>query len=465
MINKVRETIRRYRMLEGGETVAVAVSGGVDSTVLLRALTEAAKGLSLKLVACHLNHNLRGKESERDFAFARGLAKRLGIRFVGASLGHGELEGSRGGSLQALARDKRYEFLEAAAKRCGARKIALGHTVDDQAETVVMRLIKGSSLTGLSAIPPVRGPFIRPLIETSREEIERFAADEGIDYVLDSSNLSDKYLRNDIRRNLMPLLRREYNPNITATLSRVAAVLRLDDDYMDAAAKKGLEEALVSKERDAVVIDRSVLLGLHPALIHRAFLIAVRSLGPGIGAGLSSAHIDSFLGLASGGRPNGSIDLPGGLRALREYGRIIITAEGIPAPPRFNRTLKIPGTTVIRAAGYSFKAEVVEKSLRGFGEGAWSACFDYEPVMAAGGVRIRQMEPGDRMVQMGMKGRKKLKEIFIDNKVPREKRAVTPVFVAGRDIIWVAGLRQSELFKVGTDTELVLKIGCLKTPA
>ncbi|MBI5902814.1 MAG: tRNA lysidine(34) synthetase TilS [Deltaproteobacteria bacterium] len=464
MIEKVRETIRRYRMCDAGETVAVAVSGGVDSVVLLHALMEAAKGLSLKLVVCHLNHNLRGRESERDLAFVRGLSKRLGLRFAGARLKAGELAGTKGASLQALARTKRYEFLEAVAGRHGAGRIALGHTLDDQAETVVMRLIKGSSLTGLSGIPPVRGPFIRPLIETSREEIEGFAADNGIEYVIDSSNLSDKYLRNDIRHNLMPLLKREYNPNMAATLSRAATALRLDDEYIDSRARAGLEKALVSTGRGPIVIDCEALLRLHPALINRAFLIAARSLGPDAEDGFTSVHIDSFRALVSGERPNASIDLPGGLRAVREYGRVIITASGKKNPRRSVRTLKVPGTTVIRDAGYSFTAEVVEKAPRVFDKEAWSACFDYGAVAEAGGVRIRRMEPGDRMSPMGMKGRKKLKDIFIDAKVPVERRAATPVFAAGHEIIWIAGLRQSELFKVGRDTEQVLRIVCIRRP-
>lgn len=464
MIKKVRDTIRRYRMCDAGETVAVAVSGGADSVVLLHALMEAAKGLALKLVVCHLNHNLRGRESERDLAFVRGLSRRLGLRFAGARLKPGEISGVKGASLQALARTKRYEFLEAVAKRHGAGRIALGHTLDDQAETVVMRLIKGSSLKGLSAIPPVRGPFIRPLIETSREEIEGFAADKGIEYVLDSSNLSAKYLRNDIRRNLMPLLKREYNPNLAATLSRVATALRLDDEYMDACAGKGLKKALVSTAPGTVVIDCEALLRLHPALVHRAFLIAARSLASGAEAAFTSAHIDSFRSLVAGDRPNASIDLPGGLRALREYCRVIITASGRKNPRRFSRTLKVPGTTVLRDAGYSFIAEVVEKAPSNIEGGPWSACFDYGAVVEAGGVRIRRMEPGDRMSPMGMKGRKKLKDIFIDAKVPGERRAQTPVLTAGREIIWVVGLRQSELFKVGGDTKQVLRIGCVKRP-
>lgn len=464
MIKKVRDAIRKYRMCDAGDTVAVAVSGGVDSVVLLHALTEAAKALSLKLVVCHLNHNLRGRESGRDLAFVKGLSKRLGLRFAGARLKAGELSGREGVSLQALARAKRYEFLDAVARRHGARKVALGHTLDDQAETVVMRLIKGSSLKGLSSIPPIRGPFIRPLIETSREEIEGFAADNGIEYVIDSSNLSDKYLRNDIRQNLMPLLKREYNPNIAATLSRVATALRLDDEFMDASARAALKKALLSTGRGPVVIDCAALLSLHPALVNRAFLIAARPLCPDAEAWFTSVHIDSFHALVSGVKPNASIDLPGGLRAVREYGRVIVTAAGKKNPRRSVRTLKVPGTTVIRDAGYSFIAEVVEKAPRNIEAGPWSACFDYGAVAEAGGVRIRQMEPGDRMSPMGMKGSKKLKDIFIDAKVPVERRAATPVFMAGAEIIWVAGLRQSELFKVRKDTERVLRIGCFKRP-
>jgi tRNA(Ile)-lysidine synthase len=212
MISEVfGNTVKKYKMFRRGDTLCVAVSGGGDSTVLLHLLNALKDEFRLTLVVCHLNHNLRGKESERDFQFVKRTARRLGLAYEGKRL---KKSGHREGSLQEWARVKRYEFLEEAAKKYGARRVALGHSMDDQAETVLMRLIKGSGLKGLTGMDPVRGIFIRPLIGLNRKEIERYAREKDIKYVIDSSNKSKKYLRNRLRLELIPFIEKGYNPNI-----------------------------------------------------------------------------------------------------------------------------------------------------------------------------------------------------------------------------------------------------------
>ncbi len=264
ILNRVRETARSHGMLRKGDCVLAAVSGGADSVVMLHMLCALRDELRLRLVVFHLNHNLRGREAERDFNFVRRLCARLGLPFEGRKLRAGELGK---GSVQEAAREARYRHMEDAAKKHGARRIALGHTLDDQAETVLMRLVKGAAGAGLAGIPPVRGPFIRPLIEASRAEVEAFARENNIGFVTDSSNLVPKYLRNDIRLNLIPYLKKNYNPNIVSALVRLASTLRQDTEFIDSQAEAALPKVLIGRSRGTVVLDRVALTGLHSALL------------------------------------------------------------------------------------------------------------------------------------------------------------------------------------------------------
>lgn len=451
MIDKVRDAIERHGMLQRGATVIVAVSGGADSAVLLHLLNRLKEELSLKLVVCHLNHNLRGRESTRDMSFVKALAAKLGLRFAGKTLAKGELKGA--GSLQDAAREKRYAFLEETARKYRAEKVALGHTMDDQAETVLMRLLKGSSLKGLSGIAFVRGPYVRPLLDVPRKEIEEYAAANGVAYVTDSSNLTDKYLRNDIRLNLIPYLRKNYNPNIIETLARTASALASDNDYLERETRRVLPEAVLDRKKDRIMLDRERLAVLHEAISARLFLAAVGHIDKN--ADISSVHVESFRNVVKGKKPNATADLPG-LKVTREYGRVILSKAVSEPAVSFSATLKVPGTTKVKGAGAVFKTSLLRKPPARFASGPLVAYFDYDEV--PGPVIIRQMIPGDRIVPFGMKGHRKLKDIFIDKKVPKPLRQKVPVLSSGDVVIWAAGIRQSELCKVKKTTRRVLKV-------
>jgi tRNA(Ile)-lysidine synthase len=453
MLEKVRKTISRYRMLRRGDTVCVATSGGVDSAVLLHVLCSLADELGLKLVVCHLNHGLRGKESERDFNFVKKSAQRLELPFEGKTLGEGE---TRKGSLQDWARKKRYEFLEEASAKYGARKVALGHTLDDQAETVLMRFIKGSGTTGLSGMASVRGIYIRPLLETTREEIERYAHDKGIKYVIDSTNKSKKYLRNRLRLDLIPLIERDFNSSIKETLARTASVLARDDEFIRAEAERAIAGLIKKRNSNEITLDRKGLMGLNEALAVRVFLKAASIVGSL--SGLYTPHVDSFLTLVKAKRPNATANLPGGLYLKRVYDDITLSTKGLDEPLPFDTELAVPGLTRVDGTGLRLRVSVLKKRPVRL-EKTGTAYFDYDALLKP--LRVRSFRAGDRMRPMGMEGHKKLKDIFIYARVPRAERLNIPLVESGGKLIWAVGLRQAEEFKVTRSTKRILKITLL----
>ncbi|MBI2413333.1 MAG: tRNA lysidine(34) synthetase TilS [Deltaproteobacteria bacterium] len=455
MIEKTfRNTIKRLGMLRKGDCVLAAVSGGADSIVMLRLLSSVKEELGLTLSVCHLNHNMRGAESRRDLEFVKKEATRLGLRFFGKTLRKGSLA-IKGRSTQEAAREVRYAFLEEAAKKAGAKRIALGHTLDDQAETVLLRLIKGSSLSGLSGIPPVRPPFIRPLIEVKREEIERYAEDEGIEFVTDSTNKTAKYRRNSIRLSLIPFLENNYNSSVKETLARTASVLGVDNAFIDKAAEEALKEVVVERGKSAIALDRLRTVSFHRAVSARVFLKALDRFDPASASVLSSAHVEAFHGIAEGRSPSASIRLPGGVVLRREYDRLMIS-RGKPAKTKaFEKRLKVPGRTVVPGIG-TFEAEVLTRKPKTLFTGEDTVYLDFD---GAGDVFIlRPFDDGDRMVPFGMKGHKKVKDIFIDAKVPREARRSIPLLLNGEDIVWVPGVKRSGLLKITPRTIRVLKV-------
>ena len=452
MIDRIKETIRRHRLLSKGDTVLAAVSGGADSVVMLHALATLQKEYSLRIIVAHLDHGLRGAESRRDFLFVKSLAAAYGFPFEGGRLSRGELKG-QGRSTQEAARERRYAFLDSAADKRGAKRIALGHTLDDLSETVLMRLIKGSSLSGLAGIPTRRGRYVRPLMDVSRADIEGYAKAHGLDYVTDSTNLERKYLRNRIRLDLVPMLR-GFNPSIAETIARSSVLLSLDDDYLDAASKRAFDSSLSKQDKNRVELDRKKLSRMHPAILSRVFLMAGRAIGSGID--MASAHVEAFSGLVKGTRPNASLTFPAGLRAQRVYDRVVITGERPKKAAAFETAIKIPGRTVIEGIG-EFEASLLKPPSR-FALDRNVAWFDLEAVKESGPIVARPFRPGDRIRPFGMEGTRKLKDVFIDEKVPLDARRRTPVVLSGPVVIWAAGIRHSDEFRVGKKTRKALKL-------
>ncbi len=449
VFSAVQQAITTHRLLQPGEGVVVAVSGGADSIVLLHCLLRLRGPWSLELTVAHFDHRLR-ETSRQDALFVERVAASWGLPVTTGSWAR---EGRRDRSLQAEARRARYRFLEEVASRVGATKIALGHHRDDQAETVLLHLLRGSGLRGLRGMLPLSdGRLIRPLLGVGREEIEAYVKAYQLSFVEDPSNRDLRYRRNRIRWRLLPLLEREYNPSVARGLARMAALVAEDEAYLDEVTRESLK-GLVGIEGERICLRLSSLRALAPAIRRRILERAIRSVTPG--AYLTAPHLEAVDRLTAPGGP-GATSLPQNLRAWRSQGFLYV---GRRRPdwrsPTVREELPVPGEVLI--PGWAVRVEAAIQTvpmtdLRA--AGPERAYVDWKQVLPP--LEVRSWRSGDRFHPLGLKGSKKLQDLFVDAKVPRERREQVPIVTDQRGILWVSGLRIDERGRVGGATQQVL---------
>jgi len=366
-------------------------------------------------------------------------------------------------SLQEAARKARYDFYERVRKKYNGQKIAMGQTADDQAETVLIRVIRGAGLRGLKGIPPVRGGVsIRPLIETSREEVERLASEEGLSHVIDSSNIKDIYLRNKVRHDLIPHLERKYNPNIRVGLTRMASILSREDDYLDRKAEEVMA-GLIKGDGQEVSLDIAGLKAFHEAIWFRVLQKTLARVLGGDLRSIKTVHLDGICRLLTHRAPNKVLCLPDGIYAEKHYTKLFIRRGRPPAVFPFEYIVEVPGVTIVEVLGKKLVTRI-EAAKRGIP-------MDLDPSIAfldddklVHPLTLRSFEKGDRFVPLGMKGHKKLKDFFIDSKVPKALRRRIPLLISGGTIVWVVGYRVNECFKLTETSKRILRAEYLDYP-
>lgn len=453
ILDRVEKTIEKYRMLSQADRVVVGVSGGMDSVALLSVLDKLRPAYGISLVVAHLNHRLRGQESRRDEIFVKNLARQLDLPCEIQSVAIRRFK-KKGMTLQEAAREVRFAFFRNAVEKHGAHKVALGQTADDQAETMVMRFIRGAGLAGLKGIPPVRDDLvIHPLIEVRREEIEAYLTEEGLSHVEDSSNRKDVYLRNRVRNHLIPMLE-GYNPNLKTSLGRMGQVLAQEEQYMKTTADEAWDR-IARWNGDVVCLDLTQFRDLHPALQFRLLRQTVGSIG-GINAKrLGVIHILSLSDLAGGQRSHAVIHLPDRITARRIYDRLEIGKGERPSTAAFDYPVTFPGITAIGELGKMLVIAFVDHWK--VGEGSSHHVF-LDPRRLQAPLRVRNWRHGDKFRPLGMTGSKKIKDCFIDWKVPVEQRARVPLIVSGEAIVWVVGYRISQDVRVTAETKRAIRM-------
>jgi tRNA(Ile)-lysidine synthase len=454
MLEKVNKTIEKYSLLEKGDRVVAALSGGPDSTALLAVLARIARKMDLTLIVAHFNHGLRGKESDTDEKFSRDLAKKMGLSFCLGKMG--KKSNKKGVSPEDFYRRQRYKFLDKVARDNGAQKIALGHNLQDQAQTVLLNLLRGSGLEGLKGFLPKRdGKFIRPLMETSREEIISFLDKSGISYCRDSSNESMMYLRNQIRRGLIPYLKRKYNPKIEENLARMAEILRVEDDFIQEQVKKALRSRFVQQSQNRITLKIGFLNKLSPAIRWRLFKSIMEDLNPEKN-GITFLHVMSVDNLARKGETGKKIVLPFKIEAGREYDYLILERKTARLKQtKYKYAINVPDTVYVKERNLTVKSQLLRK--RGID-------FTKKNIMFLDGDKIawplviRNRRDGDRFQPLGMSGRQKIKDFFINNKIPVAKRDKIMLLADKLSVICIENMHLSDRVKITGKTKNVLRL-------
>lgn len=405
---KIKEYILKNTLIEKNDTVVVALSGGADSVCLLLLLNELKEDLRFMLKAAHLNHGIRGEEANRDEEFSKRICKELDVEIFTAYRDIPTISGGRNTEL--IARDERYKFLKEVSDKFSSGKIAVAHNKNDVAETVVMRLIRGSSVFGLKGIPVKNKNIIRPLLDINREEIENYLSLKGVSYVTDSTNLEDDYTRNKIRHKILPAMK-EINEGFLNSVGNTAKRMDRVSDFIKTSAKECYGEI-----KDSVDVEK--LSRLHDVL--KEYIVTESAYTSGI-TELSEKNINDITGLFDS-ESGKQVDLPGGYVAVRIYSEIKFIKKSNPID--YCKELKI-GKNYIKEADYT--VEIIE-SKRGI---------DAEKLALP--LYARPKRSGDFIEIKGINGRKKIKNLYTDEKLPIDKRERYPLIMSDEKVVFALG--------------------------
>lgn len=429
MQEKVRKTMKKYHMCAAGQTITVGVSGGADSMALLHILWQLSKKEGFQVQALHVHHGLRGEEADRDAAFVADWCRQRQILCETVFLDVAEEAKKSKEGLEETGRKLRYQALR---RMAAGGSIAVAHHANDQAETLLMRLCRGTGLTGLVSMRPVQKDIIRPLLFCTRAETEKYCKEQGISWCEDSTNRQTLYTRNKLRHEVLPLLEKVH-PGSGRHLAETAELLAMEEDFLEESAK---EAFLKCREQNGFLVKN--LQKLHPALRRRVLRLAVaEKCGQ---KDITKKHIESLEALVE--QESGkSVALPHKMQARAEYGRLIIEKPG-EKPREFCYDLVFGKEVFIPECGIWVLAEISSEKKGDFLEDDYTKVFDYDKIKQD--LCCRNRKTGDRMYFAI--GSKKLKDYFIDEKIPRGERECLPLIAGGSAVLWIVGKRVSEAY-------------------
>lgn len=437
----------------------MALSGGSDSVALLHLMLELQREGDLTVAGiAHLNHRLRGAASDEDEAFCRTVAESLSLPIVAESVDVAAAARHGHRSIEDAARRARYEFLSRAAASLGAQRIAIGHTRNDQAETFLLRLLRGAGPVGLAGIHPRAGIVVRPLLDIGRDELRAYLASRGIPFREDASNLDVAIPRNRVRHELLPLLRDRFSPAIVRTLGREAEIAREDSEYFDQIVARA-EANVVSRATNGVVIDLRALRACPAALSRRIVRRAMQGIAPNHFVGFDA--VAALLELADNSGEARYVNGPGQL-AERCGETLVLTvrhgrALSVQGAPPFSYPLTVPGEVVLPEVASHISAEIVEFADARLRLGGRSDHAVVAATAVAAPLIVRSRRQGDAFHPLGLGGRKKLQDFFVDRKVRRTERDRVPLVVDRQNrILWVAGYEVGEEFRVTDPSKAVV---------
>jgi len=447
--------MQRQSFFHAGQRVGVAVSGGPDSVLLLHFMHRLAGEVGLALAAVHFNHRLRGAESDGDEALVRGLADSLHIGYIRDEAEVARVARERRGNLEAVARDLRYRFFFRLVEQEQLDRVATAHTANDQAETVLMRLLRGTGTRGLGGIYPLlEGKVVRPFLEVTRHEIMQEVADRGLPFRIDSSNLNIQLRRNKIRAELLPLLAKEYNPEIVPLLNRFAERARDDEACLERWARDWANPWRVRDGEEERISTRA-LLELPTALVRRVLRQMVQAV-LGTPSGLTHAHIEALRRFAARAQSGRSQTLPGGVVARKEFSWLVV-GPGRPGMDNsgYSYPVTIPGEFSIPEIGLTLHFKILNHGDPGQGYNLHKPT-GLDPQKLGGDLTLRNWRVGDRFCPVGCRRVRKLKELFLERKIPEVRRKGWPVLLSAGQLVWVRGFPPGRDVAATDDTARVL---------
>jgi tRNA(Ile)-lysidine synthase len=457
MLDKVKTWVNKYQLFSSSSRIVAACSGGPDSLALVHILNSVKEEYGFQLAVAHVNHMFR-PEAAQEADFVAAFSVSLGLKCYATSINVPAYHKAHKMSPEEAGRLLRYKYLREVAADWGGALIATGHHRDDQVETVMINLLRGAGSGGLRGMRPLRGGIIRPLLSISRSEIEDYCHENKLTPCQDSSNFETDYLRNRIRINLLPALESDYNPAIREALWRLAALVGDEHDYISREAAE-LSGTVAIEDGGKAIINSEALAKLHPAL-QRECIRQLIEKKRGALTGISFGHVEKLIYTALFGAVGTLMELPGGLTARKTYTSLELgTKEKCPNQHRQEAPtaeLITPGITTVN--GRTITAQIVAEPA------VWqrrdTAVFDLEQLCLP--LVIRTRLPGDRFRPLGLGGSKKLKDFFIDTKVPQAERDDVPIIADQREIIWVAGYRQSEYGRITSNSKKILQLTITK---
>ena len=455
MENKVINNILNYNLITEGDTIVIGVSGGPDSMALLYTLIETKEFINFNIIIVHINHGVRGEEALKDELFVKEKAEELNIPYYSKTIDMVGYAKDNKISEEEAGRKLRYGFFRQILSKKGKGKIAVAHNKDDQAETLLMRIFRGTGIDGLKGMDFLQKDIIRPILNISREDIEKYIEENEIETVLDKTNLMPIYTRNQIRLELIPYIEKNFNPNLIDTMWRLSETSTLDSNFLERYSEDKYNNMLKSKDKTYIVLDVDMFNKEDESIKNRIVRMSIEKILGDL-QGFSREHINSLVKLFELGETGKEIHLPRNIIGKVDYKELQIYIEKFKSKNIYSYKLNL-GYNEIIDIGYELDLEVLPIEDVNLKKGKKDTrYFDYDKI--EGELYIRNRRAGDRLVPFGMKGRKKLKDYFIDEKISRDLRDEIPLIIDEKNIIWVIGYRTSNLYKIDNKTKKVLAI-------
>jgi len=469
MREKVLNYVREQRLLQAGDRLAVACSGGADSVALLRILSDLRGELGIVLSVAHFHHGIRGAEADADQKFVKDLASTLQLEFAAGSGDAPAYAAANKISLETAARELRHQWFAGLVQQGAASKIATAHTLDDQAETVLMRIIRGTGARGLAGIAPLHlgKHLVRPLLEISRKEVEEYLTAIGQPWREDSSNLDTGYTRNRIRHTLLPLLERDFNPAIRQTLAGLAELARGEEEFWDNELSQLLPRlvregkpsrsgrSLSGRSGEVLALDLQAL-GSQPLALRRLVLHATASR---LGAALEFKHIQQLTELMEHGKPGKKVALPGGLWANCTQRELHLGKQTLEFPENYCYSLSIPGEVAVPELGFTIRARLISAGKQKVS--GYNSATLLNPTMLGPELTVRNWRAGDRFFPAHTRSPKKVKELLQPERLGREfspvERRQWPVIESSGQIVWMRGFPVAQHFACSSGDAVLIE--------